>query len=122
MKSLIISLLLLCQISVARSAWADEEDKDDKAENEIANILNSMGYPELQVVPRASERLRMEAKEERGNWFVAHWPVELSGLVTMGVGLSTKTRDGLSSGDEADAKTIKNLTTAVGAAWLVGGA
>lgn len=119
---LIISILLLCQLSLQAFAAEDEEkDKDKDAENEIANILNAMGYPELQVVPRASERLRMEAKDERGNWFVAHWPIELSGIVTMGVGLTNQVRDGLSDKEETDAKMIKNLTTATGAAWLIGG-
>jgi hypothetical protein len=121
MKFLIISVLLLCQLSSLSAFAADDEDKDKDAENEIANILNSMGYPELQVVPRASERLRMEAKDERGNWFVAHWPIELSGLVTMGVGLTTKNRDGLNSNDQDDAKMIRSLTTAVGGAWVIGG-
>jgi hypothetical protein len=121
MKFLIVSVLLLCQLSAVHAFAADDEDKDKDAENEVANILNSMGYPELQVVPRASERLRMEAKDERGNWFIAHWPIELSGLVTMGVGLSTKDRDGLKSKDQDDAKMIRNLTTAVGGAWVVGG-
>lgn len=120
---LIISLVLLCNLISFQAFAADEEekDKDKDAESEIANILNAMGYPELQVVPRASERLRMEAKDERGNWFVAHWPIELSGLVTMGVGLTNQTRDNLSDDNEKDAKMIKNLTTATGAAWVIGG-
>lgn len=105
------------------AADAAKDDDDDKPDSEIANILNSMGYPELQVVPRASERLRMEAKEERGSWFVMHWPIELSGLVTLGVGLTSKGRqkEGLSADEKDDANTISTLTTAVGAAWLAGG-
>ncbi len=121
MKLLTISILLLCQLLASTAFAADEDDKEKDSDSEIANILNSMGYPELQVVPRASERLRMEAKEERGNWWIAHWPIELSGLITLGVGLTTKNRDGLSSDNEADAKTIKTLTSTVGAAWVVGG-
>ncbi len=56
---------------VAKPGTDPTDDDEDKTDNEVANILNSMGYPELQVVPRASERLRIEAKEERGNWFYA---------------------------------------------------
>lgn len=100
-----------------------DETKADSKDSEIANILNSMGYPELQVVPRASERLRIEAKEERGSWFVMHWPIELSGLATLYNGLTADNnlKSNLSSNERSDAKTIHTFTAAVGAAWVTGG-
>lgn len=121
----LFSLVLLLCFLTARSnpAFAGVDDDDDNKDAEIANILNNMSYPELQVVPRASERLRMEAKDERGSWFVMHWPLELSGLATLGVGLTANgnQKDNLSSNEKDDAKTISTFTTAVGAAWLIGG-
>lgn len=100
-----------------------DEDDDRSSDSEVANILNSMGYPELQVVPRASERVRIEAKEERGSWFYMHWPVELSGLATMTNGLMAPSnkRDDLSTKDEDQFKSVNMFTTAVGAAWIAGG-
>ncbi len=100
-----------------------DEDDDRTSDSEVANILNSMGYPELQVVPRASERLRIEAKDERGSWFIMHWPIELSGLATMANGLMADSykKDDLSASGADQFTTIKTLTTVVGAGWLVGG-
>lgn len=102
---------------------AATDDDDDGKDTEISDILNSVGYPELQVVPRASERLRMEAKAERGNWFYAHWPIELSGFATMYVGLSAKSnrRTDLTDHDNQNADGIGAAATAIGASWMIGG-
>lgn len=101
----------------------ERADRDEGSEADIASILASVGYPELQVVPRASERLRMEAREERSYWFLQHWPVQLSGLVTLYVGVSSSgnKRDNLSDKDRQNARSVSTLTSAVGAGWLVGG-
>jgi hypothetical protein len=95
--------------------------EDDDADPEISEILDGMGYPELQVVPRATERLKIEAKAESGNWYVAHWPVELSGLATLAVGFSAGEKEDLSSDEKDSAGTIKTFTQAVGLGWVVGG-
>ncbi len=67
-----------------------------------------MGYPELQVVPRASERLRIEAKAEASQWFVQHWTFELSGLATLGVGLtaSGRLKENLSESQKDSGKSL----------------
>jgi len=124
MKQLVLATLLL----LTMSAWAaDEEEKDKEKEDapdaEISEILSSVGYPELQVVPRASERLNMEAKAERGSWFITHWPIQFSGLVTLYVGNSSKNarRLDLSDKGKADGNTISTTATAIGAGWLLGG-
>lgn len=119
-------ILLLGAVLVPLNSWAADEDKDkdpDEDKNDVSEILSSMGYPELQVVPRASERLKMEAKAESGSWFVTHWPIQLSGLATLYVGQTSESRfrDDLSAKNESDAKTIATITKAVGAAWLIGG-
>ncbi len=120
-------ILLLGAVLVPLNSWAADEDKDpadkDEDKNDVSEILSSMGYPELQVVPRASERIKMEAKAESGSWFVTHWPIQLSGLVTLYIGQTSTSRfrDDLSSKNEDDANTIALITKAVGAAWLVGG-
>jgi hypothetical protein len=122
MKHLALIALLLLSISVRAADDADNE-KDDDNDTEVSTILKSVGYPELQVVPRASERLAMESKAERGSWFVEHWPVELSGLFTLYVGNSSRSsrRENLTDKEKADAQTIATVTTTVGAGWLIGG-
>lgn len=89
----------------------------------IAQILDDIGYPELQVVPRASDRLRMEAKEESTDWFLHHWPIEVSGLATAVVGFqgSSHRRESLSAEDKDDGDTVSTVTTIIGSGWFIGG-
>jgi hypothetical protein len=117
-------LLLLIGVFVAPLAWAADSDKDeDDEKNDVQHILESMGYPELQVVPRASERLRMEARMEASSWYYTHWPIILSGLSTAYVGFTSSgnRRGDLTSKNEDDANTIATATQAVGVAWVLGG-
>jgi len=123
LKICLCVFLTLNLVSPAAFAEADEEKKDATSDKEISEILNTVGYPELQVVPRASERLRLEAKAERGSWFYMHWPVQLSGLATLYVGMTAKSqrKDDLSASEKDDAQTVAMVTQAVGASWLIGG-
>ena len=117
-------LMVILAVFVAPAGWAAEADKDDEDDkNDVSHILESMGYPELQVVPRASERLRMEARSENNSWFVTHWPIELSGLATLYVGLTSNSnlKGDLTNAQKDDAKTISTIATAVGASWIIGG-
>ena len=118
MRAFILSALLCI---VVHSGAAEKESSESPAPSEVTDILSSMGYPELQVVPRASERLRIEAKAESGGWWRMHWPIELSGLATLTVGLTAAQKEGLSNSDKDNASTIKTFTQAVGLGWFVGG-
>jgi hypothetical protein len=129
MKNLCLLFMLLC----ASSSWAAEnsESKSEKSEskeaaprkNEIDDILDNMGYPELQVVPRASDRLAIEAKSENSGIF-QHWTIELSGLATMAVGFTNggNLRPDLDQKEQQAANTIGTITAGIGGAWVVGGA
>lgn len=126
MKQLfIVSLLVFTSILFnSRAVAADVKDEaPETKDTEITQILNSVGYPELQVVPRASERLRIEAKAERGNWSYAHWPIELSGLTTLFVGVTAKSnrRNNLTEHEKGNATSLASAATAVGAGWIIGG-
>lgn len=122
MKFVTLILILGLQPGFVFAADAEEE-KEPADTNEISQILDGMGYPELQVVPRASERLRIEAKAEASQWFIQHWTFELSGLATLGVGLTSNSRQkqDLNDSDKDSAKSLAQGATAVGAGWLVGG-
>ncbi len=119
-------LILTLGVFVTPLSWAadtDNDKDDDDEKNDVSHILESMGYPELQVVPRASERLRMEAKAESGSWLITHWPIELSGLATAYVGFTSKNnlRGDLTNKNKDDAATISMATTAIGVGWVIGG-
>lgn len=111
----------------------DKEFPDRKLENktaqEIADLVKDLDYPELQVVPRASDRLRMEAREEGRAWFYQHWPIQLSGLATLvtatyGTGeirqVSTTDTDRNAS-FESQGKKVLMVGQLIGAGWFVGG-
>jgi hypothetical protein len=116
-------ILILVLHSGSVLAAAAEDEKEPSESNEISQILDGMSYPELQVVPRASERLRMEAKAEASHWYFEHWTFELSGLATLGVGLTSSSRQkqNLSDSEKDSSRSIAQGATAVGAGWLIGG-
>lgn len=128
-RPLVLVLSLSCL--TAQSAHAAEEREDGKkpstksesSRGEVSDILESIGYPELQVVPRASERLALEAKGEESSAIFTHWPIEFSGLATLLVGFTSKSaqRTDLTPKEKRDANAIATATTTVGAAWVVGG-
>ena len=131
-------VLLTPIIALAQPARSESKDSKDKEEIkitppaksqpgkhavDIADIINNLEYPELMVVPRASERLRIEAKDEDDSWYYTHWTIEFSGLATLALGTvaSSYYRESLSATEKADAKTVTTVTQAVGLGWITAG-
>ncbi len=106
--------------ATSKAAPAKPVTSDD---NDIAEILGGMGYPELQVVPRASERLKLEAKRESSMWWAMHWPIQVAGLATIYAGSQAKgnRRSGLSEKEIDNASSVASLSTSIGLGWVIGG-
>lgn len=110
---------------------ANAEDEVDKAEStkasttsaEISKLVDQLDYPELQVVPRASQRLRMEAASEEFNWYYIHWTTEIAGLATLYQGMTgpSSLRSDLSDSQKNDAKLVGTMTQMVGLGWIAAG-
>ena len=83
--------------------------------------MEKLDYPELQVVPRASERLRIEAIEERSSWYYTHWQIMLSGLATAYTATTFQERSGMSEQEKADAGSVKAIGQAIGFGWVGAG-
>jgi len=115
------------QETAAVNARLETEKKSEakdtkKGTSEISEIVDKLEYPELQVVPRASQRLKIEAAEEDRNWFYAHWTLEVSGLATLATGMtSDQRRDNLNENDVKNAQNLSSITKAIGAGWLITG-
>lgn len=67
-----------------------KEPKESKKESVVIpakekqeDILKGLDYPELQVVPRASDRLLMETQNEREYGWIAFWPYQVSSVMTL---------------------------------------
>jgi hypothetical protein len=102
-----------------------ERDKDGErsTRSSISEIMDKLDYPELQVVPRASERLKIEANDERYSWYWTHWQIELSGLATAYTGVvgRSQLRSELSDAERTNAGSIATVAEAVGAGWVLAG-
>ena len=77
---------------------------------------SELSYPELNVTPRASERIRLEIKDEAGHAWMSHMPVQLSALSTLSAGLMLST--GKVDTDKDEKSVSPAIGMAVGAAWL----
>lgn len=75
-------------------------------------------YPELQVSPRASERVEMEAKAELANTRLSLLPLQISAASTLVAGLlAAKPSDPIEAARE-DVDFSRQAAIAVGAGWL----
>ncbi len=75
-------------------------------------------YPELLVVPKASERLKKEAQLENRNSWTRHIPVQVSALVTLGAGMMAMQDKNHNKDERETAKGAGQLATMVGGGWL----
>jgi hypothetical protein len=74
-----------------------------------------LSYPELNVVPKASERIKLEIREEAGSAWTSNLAVQLSALSTLTAGAMA----GSSIDIEKDEDEISpKIGIAVGGAWL----
>lgn len=111
---------------VAKSKNPVFEQKVEKEVNTDLDLFKSIDYPELQVVPRASERLLLEASEEKDSWVSPLWTIQVSALATLiaAVGSSGEyntNKDGQTT-DVMKEEHDMAISTAyiVGGGWLLG--
>ncbi len=88
--SFILSLSIFANLSWAQEKKEATRDTGKKEsvvisprESKEDDILKGLDYPELQVVPRASDRLVMETQNEREYGWVAFWPYQISSIATL---------------------------------------
>lgn len=107
---------------------AEKADSSPTAESREKDLLSALDYPELQVVPRATDRLSMETQYEKENQATLFWTIQLSALTTAAAGFLIKGRyknDTVVSGEpatstqaRADADFAANAAIGTGAIWL----
>jgi len=86
-------------------------------------FLAGLDYPELQVVPRASDRLQMESQEEKNSIISSYWPIQVSSIAlimagTMSSGKFKQTNP--SDSQKKENQFATQMGTIVGAMWLGG--
>lgn len=100
-------LLLLPVVSFSPQSFAKE--KDDPAS---LPTKDSYLYPELLVVPKATQALASEVASEKQNAYTSHLLLQAPALLTLMAGLSSS---GLKDPSSKDASLI---ATSVGTGWL----
>lgn len=78
--------------------------------------LDALNYPELEVVPRATDRLEQEYRGEGG--FKAYWPWYVAGAGAVWAGTSFRPNTTLSDPELKTATLISNTVTLVGVGWM----
>lgn len=109
-----ISILVVALQIIAVQAWSKDVETPKPAANDL-----KLNYPELEVTPRASERIETEAKNEARSRWLTFLPFQLSALATIYAGTqSTYAAD--ASDDVKDRYTnTKKLAVGLGAGWMV---
>jgi hypothetical protein len=97
---------------------SDEDKSDEPIEfNDQKGILAGLDYPELQVVPRASERLAFEAQEEKSRLISPYWPVQMSAIALVIASITSRGKykdDSPDAGKNASQKSENAFATQLG--------
>lgn len=101
------------------TASVNAESTPSAAHHEM-DFLQALDYPELQVVPRASEKLSLETQYEKDNGYMMFWPFHISAATTLisGLMLNGNYKDGAPEQDKSDADFATKAAIGVGAAWV----
>lgn len=86
-------------------------------------FLAGLDYPELQVVPRASERLQMEAQDEKNTLLGSYWPVQISAVALMVAGstaMGKYAQENPTKAQKEENQFASQMGMLVGAMWLGG--
>ncbi len=107
-----IILSFLLTVGLVTPSWADD-----------SKPFENLDYPELQVVPRATERLAQLAQLEQESAFLNQWTLLASGAMTLLAGTQSKGKykENPSNQEKKDADLAANLATGIGAGWVVVG-
>lgn len=120
-----VCLLLIVSL-FSNHSFAQQEDRARATQqtrpSEDMKVLEDLDYPELQVVPRATQRLTLEASYEKRNFWYVHWPFYASAITTIiGTGQQSDSLDSdVDAGRRSDAKDRLQIASTIGYAWLAG--
>lgn len=131
---MLLSLVTACILIFSNSIISAESADDVSAQSGATapkpsgdDFLKKLSYPELDVSPRASERLQMEAVRENKSQWRTHLPLQISALATLTSGLTISGQPNSAlekSGEIPDWAKKQNsyagqIATLVGSGWLV---
>jgi hypothetical protein len=119
--ALLFVIAQIFNVGLVPTVWAADKPKDDTKKEETKKTIvdeTKLSYPELEVTPRASDRLEMEAKNEARTHWATHLPIQFSALATIYAGTASKYASGLSDSQQANYDTTKKIAVGIGVGWL----
>lgn len=115
-----LSLVFSANLALAQDKQEKKESVQIPRKESEEDILKNLDYPELQVVPRATDRLAMETQNERQYGWLAFWPYQASSLATLAAG--NRLRGNYTSWNDTDQEKKDSDNVAMAAMALgVGG-
>ncbi len=108
-------MLVILLAFVSQNSFAQPEYQLPKLED-----LKALDYPELQVVPRASERLEMGAIAVKDRGVMLLFPYMASSVMTLAAGVivNSSIRPELSENDKREASVASKFAIGIGAAGI----
>ncbi|MFP5520452.1 MAG: hypothetical protein ACLGGX_11150 [Bdellovibrionia bacterium] len=111
----VVISLILSQLSLAQTSNSEISPKNSPPP------LSGLDYPELQVAPRASERLQALSQWEEKSSLLTQWTMLTSGVATFASAMQMQSKyrtDNLNTQEKKDADLIAKTGQAVGLTWI----
>lgn len=110
MRKILLAVLVASQFAYINLSFAEESSGATE---------DRLSYPELEVAPRATERVQIEARKElRGRWLV-HLPIQASSVLTLVAAGMAKEKADLSQDEKTKFDERIQNANYVGAGWLI---
>lgn len=109
------SLFTIVLISVVFALAAPESGPGHEYD-----FLQALDYPELQVVPRASEKVFLESQFEKDAGWSITWPFQVSAGATLvsGLLLNGKYKESFGDSEKSDMDFATKASVGVGVVWM----
>lgn len=106
-----------------RGATVPQDNQESPASlfDDEKGFLAGLDYPELQVVPKASERLQLEADEEKSSAVGNYWPVQISAIALMLAGTTSAGKykeDAPTDSQKKENQFASQMGLLMGGIWL----
>lgn len=105
-------IFVVCNsISFETTAFGSSDSASNSKSSSNDHDGDHYDYPELSVVPRASDRLKSEAEKEPSSYWTAYIPLQISAAMTLSAGATSMDSNYIATG---------MIGVAVGSSWLIG--
>lgn len=120
----LLSFAFVSNVCAQQQPQSTQSQPQPQSQQQEENPFKNLDYPELQVAPRATERLIQMAQAEDSYGPLNQWTILSSGLLTAVTGIRSKgiyKETNPTNAQKRDADMASNTAMGVGLAWLAVG-